>query len=230
MISRRSALGGMGCITCASLFGGRPSRAANPAPHTTLTPDEAIQRLLDGNRRFIADDPSRADTSPRRREDLAAGQAPFATIICCSDSRAPPETLTHAGLGEVFVARVAGNTIPAASLASVAYGIEALGTPAVMVLGHEGCGAVAAAVDVVTRGATLPPIMQPMLGPIIFAVNAVRNQPGDLIDNAVRENARIGARSLIRQPDFAEKIRAGTLKVVAARYDLHEGKIEVLEV
>jgi carbonic anhydrase len=230
MISRRSALGGMACITCASLFGGRPSRAASPVARTTLTPDEAIQRLLDGNRRFIADDPSPVDTGAGRRERLAAGQAPFATIICCSDSRAPPETLTHAGLGEVFVTRVAGNTIPPASLASVAYGIEALGTPAVMVLGHEGCGAVAAAVEVVTRGATLPPIMQPMLGPIIFAVNAVRNQPGDLVDNAVRENARIGARSLIRQPDFAEKIRGGTLKVVAARYDLRAGRIEVLEV
>lgn len=229
MISRRTVLGGTACSVCAGLFGPVRAGANSPVAHTALTPDEAIERLLDGNRRFVADDPSPVDAGASRRERLAAGQAPFATIICCADSRAPPEALVHAGLGEVFVARVAGNTIPPADLATVAYGVEALGTPAVMVLGHEACGAVTAAVEVVLRGAVVPQIMQPMLGPIIFAVNAVRNQPGDLLDNAVRENARIGARSLIRHPDFAERIRAGRLKVVAARYDLHAGKIELLD-
>ena len=229
MLSRRSALGGMACIACAGFLGTRQARANNPVARTTLSPDDAIQKLLDGNRRFVADDPSPADIGRGRRASLTAGQAPFATIICCADSRAAPETLVHAGLGEIFVSRVAGNTIPPADLATVAYGVEALGTPAIMVLGHEACGAVTAAVDVVTRGAMVPPIMQPMLGPIIFAVNAVRDQPGDLLDNAVRENAKAGARSLIRQPDFAEKISAGKLKVVAARYDLHEGKIELLD-
>ncbi|MEO3472264.1 carbonic anhydrase [Roseomonas sp. CAU 1739] len=230
MASRRSTLGSIACLACAGLFGAPRARATTtPVSRTTLTPDQAIARLLDGNRRFVADDPTPIDAGAGRRERLAAGQAPFATIICCADSRAPPETLVQAGLGEVFVARVAGNTIPPVDLATVAYGVEALGTPAVMVLGHEACGAVTAAVEVVTRGAIIPPIMQPMLGPIIFAVNAVRNQPGDLVDNAVRENAKAGARSLIRNPDFAEKIRVGTLKVVAARYDLHAGKIELLE-
>ena len=229
MLSRRSALGGMACIACAGFLGTRQARANNPVARTTLSPDDAIPKLLDGNRRFVADDPSPADIGRGRRASLTAGQAPFATIICCADSRAAPETLVHAGLGEIFVSRVAGNTIPPADLATVAYGVEALGTPAIMVLGHEACGAVTAAVDVVTRGAMVPPIMQPMLGPIIFAVNAVRDQPGDLLDNAVRENAKAGARSLIRQPDFAEKISAGKLKVVAARYDLHEGKIELLD-
>ena len=229
MLSRRSALGGMACLACAGLFAAPRAHANTPVPRTTLTPDQAIERLLDGNRRFIADDPSPVAANRSRRASLTAGQAPFATIICCADSRAAPETLVHAGLGEIFVSRVAGNTIPPADLATVAYGVEALGTPAIMVLGHEACGAVTAAVEVVTRGATIPPIMQPMLGPIIFAVNAARNQPGDLIDNTVRENAKAGARSLIRQPDFAEKISAGKLKVVAARYDLHEGKIELLD-
>lgn len=225
MISRRRAFA---VAACACWPAARPARAGGTVAQTSLTPDQAIERLLAGNRRFVADDPSPVDTGRSRRERLAAGQAPFATIICCADSRAPPEALVHAGLGEVFVARVAGNTLPPADLATVAYGVEALGTPAVMVLGHEGCGAVAAAVEVVTRGAVVPPIMQPMLGPIVFAVNAVRHQPGDLLDNAVRENARIGARSLIRQPDFAGRIQAGRLKVVAARYDLQEGRIELL--
>lgn len=225
MPSRRSVLSALGCLACA----GFPAHAASPVQPTSLTPDQAIARLLDGNRRFIADDPTRVDISTRRREILAGGQAPFATIIGCADSRAPPETLVQAGLGDVFVTRVAGNTITPSNLATVAYGVAALGTPAIMILGHEGCGAVAAAVEVVTRGAVLPAVMQPMLGPIIFAVNAVRNQPGDLLDNAVRENARIAVRSLIGHPDFSEKVRAGELKVVAARYDLDEGKIEVLD-
>ena len=229
MLSRRSALGGMACLACAGLFAAPRAHANTPVARTPLTPNEAIERLLEGNRRFVADDPSPVDTSRGRRAHLAAGQAPFATIICCADSRAAPETLVHAGLGEIFVSRVAGNTIPPADLATVAYGVEALGTPAIMVLGHEACGAVTAAVEVVTRGAMIPPIMQPMLGPIIFAVNAVRDQPGNLIDNAVRENAKAGARSLIRQPDFAEKIHARKLKVVAARYDLNDGKIELLD-
>lgn len=230
MTSRRSALGRLACLACAGLAQPHAARAAgSTVPRTSLTPDEAIARLLDGNRRFVADDPTGADTGANRRAMLAGGQAPFATIIGCADSRTPPEALVHAGLGEVFVARVAGNTIPAASLATVAYGVEVLGTPAIMVLGHQSCGAVAAAVDVVTRGAVLPPVMQPMLGPVIFAVNAARHQPGDLLDNAVRENARIGARALIRHPDFAEKVRAGTLKVVAARYDLGAGRIELLD-
>ena len=139
MLSRRSALGGMACLACAGLFAAPRAHANTPVPHTTLTPDQAIERLLDGNRRFVADDPSPVAAGRSRRASLTAGQAPFATIICCADSRAAPETLVHAGLGEIFVSRVAGNTIPPADLATVAYGVEALGTPAIMVLGHEAC-------------------------------------------------------------------------------------------
>jgi carbonic anhydrase len=98
-----------------------------------------------------------------------------------------------------------------------------------MVLGHERCGAVTVAVDVVTNGAIVPPVMQAMLTQIIFAVNAAKGQPGDLIDNVVRENARIGARALNLDPLFADMARAGKLKVVAGYYDLDDGKIEILD-
>ena len=110
MLSRRSALGGMACLACAGLFAAPRAHANTPVPRTTLTPDQAIERLLDGNRRFIADDPSPVAAGRSRRASLTAGQAPFATIICCADSRAAPETLVHAGLGEIFVSRVAGNS------------------------------------------------------------------------------------------------------------------------
>jgi carbonic anhydrase len=219
----------MACA-CTGLLPSGPARAAGPTPRSTLSPDQAIARLMDGNRRFVADDPSPIEAGVARRQSLAAGQAPFASIVCCADSRVPPELLVRAGLGEVFVARVAGNTVPPAGLATIAYGVEALGTPAVMVLGHERCGAVIAAVEVVTRDLAVPPLMQPMLAPIIVAVQAVRNEPGDLIDNAVRENARAGARALIRHAVFAARIDSGSLKVVAGRYDLDHGQIELLEV
>ena len=119
---------------------------------------------MEGNRRFVADDPMRPDIGTTRRQALAAGQAPFATIVCCSDARTPTETLVGAGIGDIFVTRVAGNTIPASDEASIAFGVDVLGTPLVMVLGHERCGAVAAAVSVVTRGTAIPPVMQPMFG------------------------------------------------------------------
>ena len=228
MISRRTALGGMACLACAGLFGIAPARANNPVARTSLTPDQAIERLLEGNSRFVADDPSPIDAGRGRRERLTAGQAPFATIICCADSRAPPETLVHAGLGEVFVARVAGNTIPPVDLATVAYGVEALGTPAVMVLGprrlrrgHRGGG---------RRDARHP-------GARHHAADArtdhLRGERG--AQPARRPAGQRGAgecadrRALAHpQPGLRGQDQAGTLKVVAARYDLHEGKIEVL--
>jgi carbonic anhydrase len=229
-LSRRFSLGALGCAICAGFMApSLPAGAAEPVTKTTLTPDQALARLMEGNRRFVADDPQRPNISSSRRRELAGGQAPFATIVGCSDSRTPAEILLGAGLGEIFVARVAGNTLPAALGGSIAYGIHALGTPIVMVLGHERCGAVTAAVDVVTKGAIVPPVMQAMLAPIIFAVNAVKGQPGDLIDNVVRENARIGARALNSDPLLADMARGGKLKVVAGYYDLDDGKIEILD-
>jgi len=230
MLSRRFSLGALGCAICAGFMApSLPAGAADPVTKTTLTPDQALARLMEGNRRFVADDPQSPNISSSRRRELAGGQAPFATIVGCSDSRTPAEILMGAGLGEIFVARVAGNTLPAALGGSIAYGIHALGTPIVMVLGHERCGAVTAAVDVVTKGAIVPPVMQAMLAPIIFAVNAVKGQPGDLIDNVVRENARIGARALNSDPLLADMARGGKLKVVAGYYDLDDGKIEILD-
>lgn len=226
MLSRRAALGGLFCAACAAAL---PAHAADPVAKTTLSPNQALAKLLEGNRRFVADDPLHPAIGNARRHELAAGQAPFATVIGCADSRTPPETMFGVGLGEVFTTRVAGNTIPMASLGSIYYSVHMLGVPLVMVLGHERCGAVAAAVDVVTKGATLPATLRPMVEPILGAVRAARGQPGDLLDNAVRENARTGARRLRRHPDFAGKVRSGALTVVAARYDLDDGKVEVLE-
>src|ERR671920_1463967 len=167
-----------------------PAHAAGKK--TDLTADQALQILKEGNRRFVADTPDQTATTqsrdPRikheRRLEIAQGQTPFAVLVSCSDSRVPPELLFGRGLGELFIVRNAGNTIDTAALGSIEYGVGVLGCPLIVVLGHEACGAVAAAVEVVDRNATFPGVIGEMIQPIIPAVLAARSQSGDLLDNA----------------------------------------------
>jgi carbonic anhydrase len=232
MLNRRHALAGF-CALCAGLAasGAPPARAADPVAKTTLTPDEALARLLEGNRRFVADDPLRPDIGNHRRHELAVGQAPFAAILGCADSRVAPETLFGAGLGEIFTTRVAGNTLAPAILGSLEYSVAVLGAPLILVLGHERCGAVVAAVEVAERATVLPGSLTPMIEPILPAVAAVRGRPGDLVDNAVKEHARrTAARLRTGEPSLAGAIRDGKLKVAAGYYDLDDGKVDILEV
>ena len=230
MLSRRAGFAGLACLVCSGFFpAARQARASGPMAPTSLTPDQALAKLMAGNSRFVADNPLSPPIGSGRRHELASGQAPFASIVGCADSRVPPETLFGTGLGEIFTARVAGNTLPAESVGSLAYAVEHLGAPLIMVLGHERCGAVAAAVDVVTKNAQLPEVLHPMVAPILDAVRAVQGQPGDLLDNAVKENARRGARALRANHEFAERIHQGKLKIVAARYDLDDGKVQLLD-
>src|SRR5438105_3680928 len=116
------------------------------------TPTGSLQRLKDGNARFAADKPNKRDVGADKRKELAKGQHPFAIVLTCADSRVAPELLFDAGLGELFVLRVAGNIADPAVVGSIEYAVEHLHTPLIVVLGHESCGAVAAALD----GAKLP--------------------------------------------------------------------------
>ncbi|WP_374441480.1 carbonic anhydrase [Stella sp.] len=162
------------------------------------------------------------------RSAVANSQAPWATIVACADSRVTPELLFGGvGPGELFVARNAGNLVDTATMGTIEYGSAALGVPLIVVLGHERCGAVAAACDVVTKNAKFPGSIGPMVKPIVPAAKAVAKQPGDFVDNTVRENARRVARKVAtRSPIVADLIKAGKVKVVAARYDLDEGRVE----
>jgi carbonic anhydrase len=142
----------------------------------------------------------------------------------------PPELVFGGlGVGELFVARNAGNMVDTATMGTIEYGAAVLGVPLIVVLGHERCGAVVAACDVVTKKATFPGSIGPMVKAIVPAAVAVKSQPGDFVDNVVRESARrtavqIGAKSRI----VADLVKAGKVKVVAARYDLDEGMVEYL--
>lgn len=213
-----------------AMGGGQLALAADPVPRTTLTPDQALALLKEGNARFVAGEPFSGPKGLERRAELARGQAPFCVVVGCSDSRVAPELLFDRGLGELFIVRNAGNIADTAALGSVEYGVGVLGCPLVVVLGHEGCGAVAAALEVVERDATLPGVIGEMIQPIIPAALAVRDQPGRALDNAVAANARrVAARLKARSPILQEALGAKRLKVVAARYRLRDGSVAWLE-
>ena len=203
------------------------------ARHGGLTPDAALQRLRLGNAAFVSDQPLPVSLDTGRRHALAAGQAPFAVLVSCSDSRVPPELVFGCGLGELFTIRVAGNTIDTAALGSIEYAVEHLGVPLVVVMGHERCGAVAAAADVVQRNSRFPGAIGAMLQPIIPAVLAARaaDPSGDLVDRSVRENVRQVLQHLreAASPALLEKQAGGGLRIVGARYDLDDGVVDFFD-
>ena len=221
----------LGMAAGAALLGAAPRRgfAADPVKQT-VTPDEALQRMKDGNEKFQLEAPFLVEQGRQRRIELARGQSPFCILVGCSDSRVPPELLFGRGLGELFIVRNAGNTVDTAALGSVEYGVGVLGVPLIVVLSHESCGAVSAAVDVVKNNATFPGVIGEMIQPIIPAVLAVRDQPGDMLDNAVRSNARrVAARLKSQSPVIQSALAAGKLKVVASYYALKEGHVTWME-
>lgn len=209
---------------------------ADPDPHTTpggLTPDEALQRLRQGNAAYASDHPLPVNLGAERRHALAAGQTPFAIVVSCSDSRVPPEMVFGCGLGELFTIRVAGNTIDTTALGSVEYAVGHLGVPLVVVMGHERCGAVSAAADVVQGNARFPGAVGAMLQPIIPAVLSARaaDPGGDLVDQSVRENVRQVLRFLreTASPQLLERQARGHLRIVGARYDLDDGTVDFFD-
>lgn len=203
-------------------------------PKLSMTPDEALAKLIDGNQRFVADQNPVADISTRRRLEIAKSQAPFAVLVGCADSRVGPEHLFGGGLGELFIVRTAGNYVDDAGYGSIAYAIAALGTPLIVVLGHERCGAVDAATKLVTDNSQLPPSLTRMVQPILPAVVDARATIGtktDLVDHAIHMNVRHVVRGLreTSDPIIAAPIKAGKVRVVGAYYDLDSGAVDFFD-
>ena len=203
----------------------RPASAA-----TSLSAEAALARLKQGNQRFVASPQLCADDMQKQRADVARGQSPFATILTCSDSRVVPELIFGGvALGDLFVARNAGNMADVATMGSIEYGAEHLGSPLVVVLGHSSCGAVAAACEAVLKRTRLPGSMGPMVEAIVPAARAVRGKPGDFVDNAVRESARRTAHRIATDsPVIRHLEHDGKVRVVYAHYDLESGVVEFL--
>ncbi len=215
-------------LAATGLFGARLAFAAGAA--TSVTADEAIARLKAGNDKYVSAPQLCAADLAKQRDQVAKAQTPWATILACSDSRVPPELLFGGlGLGELFVARNAGNMADTATMGTIEYGAEHLGVPLIVVVGHERCGAVAAACAVVERHEKFPGSIGPMVDAIVPAAKAVYGKPGDFVDNTVRESAkRTAAKIASKSAIVSHLIKAKKVKVAAARYDLDNGRVEFL--
>lgn len=194
-----------------------------------ISPDEALARLMDGNQRFIKGAATHAGTDAARRAELTSGQKPFAAVLACADSRVAPELLFDQGLGDIFVVRVAGNVADAAEQGSLEYAAEHLGVPTIMVLGHTGCGAVAAAASGAHAEGRLAGLVK-CIEPAVKAVKA-RGVKGEAVaPAAVEENVRLNALSLLRGNAVVRRLAAaGRVKVSAAVYDLGTGEVRLLD-
>lgn len=210
-------------------------RAVEPiAGATQLGPAQALDRLMEGNRRFVLDQVETPDIGTRRRLEIAEGQTPFAALVGCADSRVGPEHLFGAGLGELFIVRTAGNYVDDAGFGSLAFAVSALNVPLIVVLGHERCGAVDAATKLVANNEQLPPSLTRMVQPMLPAVVDARATlpPGqDLLDRAIHFNVRHVVRSLRESSDpiLAAPIQAGRVMVVGAYYDFATGRVDFFD-
>jgi carbonic anhydrase len=213
-------------IAASCLF--RVNLASGATPR--VSPDEAVARLKAGNEKYLTAPQLCSTDLANQRAKVANGQTPWATIITCSDSRVPPELLFGGvGLGEIFVARNAGNMVDTATMGTIEYGAEHLGIPLVVIMGHEQCGAVAAACEVIEKHVKLPGAIGPMVNAIVPAAKAVYGKPGDFIDNTVRESAKRTATKVATKSEIVSHlVKEGKVKVLAARYDLNDGRVEFL--
>ena len=200
-----------------------------PAP-AGPTPDQALAELRAGNEAFLRGENNLGYVKVDDLEPLQGGQNPIATIVGCADSRTPPTILFNQGFGRLFSIRVAGNTVDRRGLASIVYAVKHLNCPLVVVMGHTGCGAVAAAEAIVDGAMPLDPSLEEMIVPIIPAVlEARRSDATDMAVKAVELNAqRVADKLRVADASLADALEAGTLKVVAAVKQMHSGEVKFL--
>ena len=216
----RVALMALLCIPQLHLFAG----TQDPTPQSSRA-EGSLELLMAGNSRFEGDRARHPDQTLSRRKEIAGKQEPFAIVLTCADSRLSPEIYFDQGLGDLFVIRNAGNVLDDHVIGSIEYAVDHLHVPLIMVIGHERCGAVAAAV----AGGHAPGHIAQIVASIAPAVKATAEQDGDKINNAVIAHAQMTATALRAcGPIIAEAVKSGKVKVVAARYDLDSGRVEIL--
>jgi carbonic anhydrase len=214
-------LGGAAAAAWSSA-GFRPFRITRSFAQTQLTSDQALERLLEGNRRFVEGRrTSDAEDLAILKQRTAEKQEPFAAVLSCADSRVPVELIFDESIGHLFVTRVAGNVASTEMIASLEYGAAVLGTNLIVVLGHANCGAVKAAI----AGKEVPGQISALYLPLRAAVE----QAGSDLNAAIKTNARIQARLVsTASPVIAGLIKSNKLKVAAAYYDVSNGKVSML--
>jgi carbonic anhydrase len=220
-LSRRGFLrtGVAGASATVSLGMGFPRRAG---AQSTLSPDAALQKLVEGNKRFV----EQRLTSPAEdltilKQKTAPKQEPFAAVLACADSRVPVELTFDQSIGHVFVTRVAGNIATSEIIASLEYGAAVLGTKAILVLGHSSCGAAKAAIE----GKAVPGQISQLFAPLRPAIDAA----GTDVDAVAKANAKIQARLIASaSPLLGDMIKGGKLKIAAGFYDIATGEVTIL--
>ena len=206
-----------------------PSRiSAAPQAGAGISADTALGRLMSGNRVFAEAMSSTRAQTIEERVALGAGQAPWASILTCADSRLAPEIIFNVGLGDIFVARVAGNVADPTETASLEYGSAVVGSQLIVVMGHSSCGAVQSTMDA-AAGKTMPsPDLQHLVATIMPAVQSVRGKPGNELVNATKANVLAGVYHLQANALLKDLSAHGKLKIVGAYYDLSSAKVTLL--
>jgi carbonic anhydrase len=230
--SRRAVLQ----FAAASAFGLALAGAAHakepkkpPKPQNVLSADAALELLEEGNERYVEGIARRHDFK-HEREALAGGQNPYAGILSCADSRIAPEYAFDTGRGDLFVCRVAGNFANDETVASLEYAVAILGTPLILVLGHDACGAVDATIKSLKDNTTLPGHLPSLVSALAPAVKAVSQQPGNPLDNAIRQNViDTIAKLKSATPILSAAVEQKKLKVVGGIYRLKNGKVDMVD-
>jgi carbonic anhydrase len=227
--SRRSFVIGAASTVGMLLADAAGAKASGPPkPQNVLSPDAALERLHRGNSRYV-EGVSRRHDFKHEREALTAGQNPFAGILSCADSRIAPEYTFDSGRGDLFVCRVAGNFANTETIASLEYGVAVLGTPLILVLGHDRCGALDAAIKSLRDGTTLPGHLPSLVTGVAPAVNAVLQQGGDTLDKAIRQNVIDNVAKLrSATPILSAAVEQNKLKVVGGIYRLKDGRVDMV--
>ncbi|MGH8793934.1 MAG: carbonic anhydrase [Stackebrandtia sp.] len=234
-LRRRALLAGAGAAAI-GVTGGASLALTSDATATAEddTDDESaltpIERLLKGNRRFATQHARHPHQSIDYLHQLAEGQHPFAVTVGCSDSRVPPEILFDQGLGDIFDQRVAGNLVDDVIIGSIEFAVEEFTSPVLMVLGHERCGAITATVEAIESGLEPPGHIAAIVDALRPVVEPVLEEPGDPVENGVRAHVRHVVTQIQELSGIvAEHVMHGDLKVYGARYDIDDGKVELLD-
>lgn len=195
-----------------------------------VTADEALERLMEGNQRFLRGEPHLCGVARENLAELARGQHPFATILGCSDSRVAPETVFHAGLGELFVVRVAGNVLSSEVAGSIQYACAHLETPLLVVLGHEGCGAIQAALATMYQGVQQHSRIQLLVNSILPGLEGLdaKLPPAARLAQAIEMNVRSTMRAILDSPEGRARLAEGRVKCVGAIYEIETGRVRFL--
>ena len=198
-----------------------------------ISADQALERLMEGNRRWVQERQAHPNRSAERRKELAAGQRPFAAVFSCIDSRVPPEIVFDCGAGDLAVVRTGGHVLDdQIVLGSLQFCAELLHTPLMLVMGHQRCGAVTAAIDVIEGRQSAPAGLESIVESIRPAYAAAHEAPGEPqpgTDQIIRAHTALTVRAIAEADSIAPLMSAGELRIIGAHYSLETGEVSLLD-